>query len=159
MKSLWENTAEKPDFKVLEGDKKTDVLIIGGGMAGVLCAAELKNRGVDYILLEAEKIGMGITRNTTAKITSQHGLIYNKIISKYGTESAKKYYDANNYAFEKIKLLSNRYKCDFEAVDSYVYSMNDEKILHKELSALFAIGCKADISYNLSLLLIIVTFL
>ena len=35
MKSLWENTTERPDFKVLDGDKKTDVLIIGGGMAGV----------------------------------------------------------------------------------------------------------------------------
>ena len=47
MKSLWENTAKRPDFKVLDGDKKTDVLIIGGGMAGVLCAFEMKNRGVD----------------------------------------------------------------------------------------------------------------
>ena len=89
MKSLWENTTEKPDFKVLDGDKKTDVLIIGGGMAGVLCAFEMKNRGVDYILLEAEKIGMGITRNTTAKITSQHGLIYDKLITKFGVEKAK----------------------------------------------------------------------
>ena len=138
-------------FPTVKWDFKTDVLIIGGGIAGILCAYELKNAGVDYALIEAKGICSAITRNTTAKVTFQHGLIYNKIISKYGTESAKKYYDANNYAFEKIKLLSNRFKCDFEAVDSYVYSMNDEKILHKELSALSAIGCKADISYNLSL--------
>ena len=101
MKSLWENTIEIPNFKVLDGDKKTDVLIIGGGMAGVLCAAELKNRNVDYVLLEAGKIGMGITRNTTAKITSQHGLINNKLITKFGVEKAKKYLEIYEWAVKK----------------------------------------------------------
>ena len=76
---------------MLKGDFKTDVLIIGGGIAGILCAYELKNAGVDQALIEAKEICSGITRNTTAKVTFHHGLIYNKIISKYGTESAKKY--------------------------------------------------------------------
>ena len=79
MKSLWETTVNKPKFEALKGDKKTDVLIIGGGIAGVLCALELQNAGVDYILAEADCIGKGVTENTTAKITSQHGLIYSKI--------------------------------------------------------------------------------
>ena len=140
MKSLWENTAEKPDFKVLDGDKKTDVLIIGGGMAGVLCAFEMKNRGVDYILLEAEKIGMGITRNTTAKITSQHGLIYDKLITKFGVEKAKKYLETGEWAVKRYKELCTQIDCDFEEKTSFVYSLKDKSVIEKEIRALEKLG-------------------
>ena len=83
MKSVWNGDVEKPNFNQLQGDIKTDVLIIGGGMCGVLCAYVLKNAGVDCVLAEADKICGGITNSTTAKITFQHGLIYDKIISKF----------------------------------------------------------------------------
>ena len=76
MNSIWSDTADISGFSTLKGDKKTDVLIIGGGMAGVLCAYYLQKAGINYILTEGNKIGSGITKNTTAKITSQHGLIY-----------------------------------------------------------------------------------
>ena len=83
MESLWEQTSGHTGFCHLEQDAKTDVLIIGGGIAGVLCAYLLHQAGVLYLLLEAETIGGGITKNTTAKITSQHGLIYDKLIRKF----------------------------------------------------------------------------
>lgn len=143
MKSLWENTVERPDFKVLDGDKKTDVLIIGGGMAGVLCAFEMKNRGVDYILLEAEKIGMGITRNTTAKITSQHGLIYDKLITKFGVEKARKYLETGEWAVKRYKELSTHIDCDFEEKTSFVYSLKDKSAIEKEIRALEKLGFNA----------------
>ena len=76
MKSLWHDSAELPSFPQLKKDISTDVLIIGGGIAGILCAFMLKNAGVDYILTEGNTICHGATGNTTAKITSQHGLIY-----------------------------------------------------------------------------------
>ena len=38
MNSIWKSQVEMPEFESFEGNKKTDVLIIGGGMAGVLCA-------------------------------------------------------------------------------------------------------------------------
>ena len=69
MESLWEQTWEQPEFPALEGDRNTDVLIIGGGMAGILCAYQLHCAGVPYVLLEAETVCSGITKNTTAKIT------------------------------------------------------------------------------------------
>ena len=86
--SVWLNGQKKHEFQTLEGSKKTDVLIIGGGLCGVLCAYFLKNEGMDCLLVEADTIGSGITKNTTAKITSQHGLIYDKLIRSKGREKA-----------------------------------------------------------------------
>ena len=67
-KSIWTVSAELPAFNELQGDKKTDVLIIGGGLCGILCAFFLKEAGVDYIPVEGSKIASGITKNTTGKI-------------------------------------------------------------------------------------------
>ena len=80
MESIWKKTAELPEFHTLTKDIRTKVLIIGGGMAGILCAYFLQRSGVDYCLLEADTICSGVTGNTTAKITSQHGLIYDSCL-------------------------------------------------------------------------------
>ena len=74
-KSLWNQTCEMPKFRPLEQNLKTDVLIVGGGLAGLLCAHQLKRDGVDCTVIEADRICNGVSGNTTAKITSQHGLI------------------------------------------------------------------------------------
>ncbi len=78
MRSIWQAEYDRPHarFPRLEGEAKTDVLIIGGGMAGVLCAYFLTHAEVDCMLAEATRIGDGITKNTTAKVTSQHRLLY-----------------------------------------------------------------------------------
>ncbi len=53
MESVWEKTAQKPQFDALNVNKNVDVLIIGGGIAGILCAYRLKELGVDCMLVEA----------------------------------------------------------------------------------------------------------
>ena len=80
MKSIWQETP-LPEFPQLEGDIKTDVLIIGGGISGLLTAYFLHKEGVKYVLVEKDRICGENTCNTTAKISSQHGLIYHKILS------------------------------------------------------------------------------
>jgi glycerol-3-phosphate dehydrogenase len=62
MSSIWWNDAERPSFQTLGGDIDVDVLIIGGGMTGILCAYMLKCVGVDYALVEADRICSGITK-------------------------------------------------------------------------------------------------
>ena len=145
MNSLWTATAKKPQFQSLNSDIKTDVLIIGGGLTGILCACMLDKAGVDYTLIEAKEICSGITKNTTAKVTVQHGLIYDKIIKKYGVEAAQKYYKANNNALARYRELCQEFDCDFETKDAYVYSLNDKQKIEKEIKAYNAIGVKADI--------------
>jgi len=140
MRSIWTENISLPQFKQLKGSKKTDVLIIGGGMAGILCAYFLEKAGVNYALVEGGRICSGITKNTTAKITSQHGLIYQKMLKSIGTERAKMYLDANQDAVRKYARLCRRMDCDYEVRHAYVYSRNDRKKLEDEADALARIG-------------------
>lgn len=151
MDSLWKQTTQLPQFERLDGDKKTDVLIIGGGLAGILCAYMLQRAGVDYILVEAETICSGITQNTTAKITSQHGLIYDKLIRQFGTEKAKQYLDANEAALQKYREICRNIDCDFEEKDAYVYSLDNRRIIEREIAALEKLGYFAEFVRRLPL--------
>lgn len=144
MLSLWSAESHFKDFPTLDGDKKTDVLVIGGGIAGILCAYKLKQRGVRCILLEADKICRGVTPNTTAKITSQHGFVYYKLIKNFGEEKARMYLEANEKAIDEYRQLSEKIPCDFENKDNYIYCTDGMKKVEKELSALERIGYKAD---------------
>lgn len=151
MRSLWKATASLPEFPELVGDVRTDVLIIGGGIAGILTAYLLHEKGVKYVLVEKGRICSGTTGNTTAKITFQHGLIYDKILKSDGTEAARKYLAANRAAFDKYAELCGKTECDYEIKDNYVYSTNDRRKLEKEVEALEKIGYIADLCENVPL--------
>lgn len=151
MTSLWENTSKKNNFQSLDGNISTDVLIIGGGMAGVLTAYFLQQSGIDYALVEADEIGSGITKNTTAKISVQHGLIYNKLIKEFSAEKAKMYFEANERALNIYRNLCKDIDCDFEEKDSFVYTLNDPYKIEKEAEALEKIGKKSEVVGNLPL--------
>ena len=151
MASLWEQTWEQPAFPALEGELSTDVLIIGGGMAGVLCTYFLHRAGVPYALAEAKTLCSGITRNTTAKITSQHGLIYDKLIRKFGVDRARQYLSAQEAALQKYRELCQTVDCGFEEKDAYVYSLNDRRKIEQELSALEKLGFPGEFAEQLPL--------
>ena len=151
MQSLWIETAKKTKFDNLNGDINTDVLIVGGGLTGILCAYMFDNAGVDYTLIEAEEICSGITKNTTAKITVQHGLNYDKIIKKYGVEAAQKYYKANNNALARYRELCKEFNCNFEVKDAYVYSLNDKEKIEKEIKAYNTIGVSVNFTKDIPL--------
>jgi len=144
VKSIWNDHIKTSKFNQLQEDIKTDVLIIGGGICGILCAYMLKNEGVDCVVVEADKICSGITGSTTAKITFQHGLIYDRIISKYGKEKAQLYYESQKRALEKYKMISSEIADDFEVCNSFVYSLKTREAIEKEVEALNAIGCRAE---------------
>ncbi|MBE6955005.1 MAG: FAD-dependent oxidoreductase [Ruminococcaceae bacterium] len=149
--SIWTKTQTLPSFPRLETDVKTDVLVIGGGIAGILCAYLLQQAGVDYTLVEAGRICCGVSRNTTAKITSQHGLVYHKLLRQFGLEAAQLYYRANEEALAQYRDISRSLDFDFTEEDSFIYSMDDRGKVEKELDALQKIGAKADFAQKLPL--------
>ena len=151
MKSLWNENISRSDFPTMKNDIKTDVLIIGGGIAGIMTAYFLQEKGVPYVLAEKDRICGGTTGNTTAKITFQHGLIYDKILRGEGSEKAKAYLQANRKAFEKYAELCKNIDCDYEIKDNYVYSLYDRKKLENEMNALSKIGYDAVFAERLPL--------
>jgi glycine/D-amino acid oxidase-like deaminating enzyme/nitrite reductase/ring-hydroxylating ferredoxin subunit len=151
----WIASVNKTEYPALKEDISVDVAIVGGGMVGVTSALLLKDKGLKVAVLEANNIAHGTTGHTTAKITSQHGLIYNKIISKFGEEKAKQYAEANESA---IRFISNLVKeknidCDFSFRPAYVYTQSDDYIkkIEKEVKAASKLGIKASYEDNIQL--------
>lgn len=149
--AIWESGVNMPEFPPLNYDLKTDVLIVGGGMAGILCAHMLEQAGVDYILVEADRICNGVTRNTTAKITSQHGLIYNKLVRQYGKKIARGYWEANEAAIGEYEKLAQSIDCDFQKADNYIYTKGNLQALQAEKAALSSLAIPAKIVKDLPL--------
>ncbi len=145
MDSLWSGAVSEQAFPRLESDTKTDVLVIGGGMAGILTAYFLKQSGMDCLLVEGNRIGCGVTQNTTAKITSQHGLIYASLQKKAGYEKAKLYLEANEAALADWRKLCQGLDCDFEEKSAYVFSRTDRRAIENEAQAVQSLGLPAQV--------------
>ncbi len=146
MESIWTSTETLPHSPALHGEHRTNVLVIGGGVAGLLCAYHLRKAGLSCIVAEAASVAGGITKNTTAKITSQHGLIYGKLIKRFGIEQARLYLQANEQALSAYRRLCQDIDCDFSTQENYIYSTDDPQALDAELAALDALGAAAGFS-------------
>jgi len=151
MLSVWLNDTPLPRFEALNENTTTDVLIIGGGIAGILTAYRLHQKGVNYLLVEKDRICRETTGNTTAKITFQHGLIYHRIAQAYDIENAQKYLEATQAAFEEYARICSDIACNYEIKDNYVYALTDRGKLEKEMKVLQKIGFNAEWSETVSL--------
>lgn len=130
-----------------------DILIIGGGIAGILIGYMLISQGKSVVIVDKDKIGGGATSKTTAKISSQHDLIYNKLINKNGEEVAKAYAMINEKAIRKYEeiIQQNNIQCDFEKLPSYIYTLDDELKIKKEVEAVQKLGLKASFEKEIEL--------
>lgn len=146
MESIWRMTCDLPQFPCLNNDIETDVAVIGGGLSGILTAFLLQERGKKVIVLERNRIGCGETQNTTAKITSQHGLIYDRLIKTVGFPNARIYALANENAIHQYSELIDDYniQCHFETRDSFVYSIGKNPQFKTELQAARKLGLPAE---------------
>ena len=153
MESLWTKTTQHPQTTSMKADAKTDVLIIGGGMAGVLCTQRLRRAGINCLLVEADRIGGGVTQNTTAKITLQHGLLYDTMIRRFGAQTAQLYLEAQRDAMEVYRTTCQRIDCDYKTCDSAVYARDDKgrERVEREVAALRRLGCDAEFEESLPL--------
>ena len=148
MKSLWSTTVRLPEKESLQADIKVQNLVIGAGMAGVLIAYLLQEKGQEVIVLEAKEIASGQTKNTTAKITSQHGCLYYDMMKNTDAERAKGYAQANEAAIQLYKEIITKegIACHFEELPSFLYSQKEEgtQRLKREEKAAKALGIQAE---------------
>lgn len=150
MESLWRKQTGALTSDINAEKQKSDhthrhVVVVGAGMAGLLIAYYLKEQGINVLVLEADRIASGQTERTTAKITSQHGLKYSKLISTVGTKKARLYAQANEAAIQEYERLirQKEIECQFERVPAYLYSCQDQAPLIKEAEAAASLGIDA----------------
>ena len=77
--SYWLDSTKTPEYPARNTDINVDVAVVGGGIAGVSVAAELTRAGRTVVLLEADRVGSGVTGHTTAKVSALHGAIYHRL--------------------------------------------------------------------------------
>ena len=145
MESIWTQSVSLPPRKALDHDLETDVAVIGAGMAGVLTAWFLQQRGVRVVVLEANRVGSGQTQNTTAKITLQHSLTYQKLTEDFGPQRAAQYARANRQAIRDYWAIAKRLKisCQLEEVPAYLYTRYNPQVLEEEAQAAQDLGIAA----------------
>ena len=131
MSSFWlDSISMNNSFMKLDKDIDTEVCVIGGGIFGITCAYYLSKQGIDVTVLEQGKVCEKVSGYTTAKITSQHNLIYKYLIDSVGEEQAKQYYKANEKAIENIQRIveDEGIDCDFEKQDAFVYTTDIDEL-------------------------------
>ena len=151
--SYWRDSVEIPDFPSLEKDLQTDVCIVGGGITGITAAYVLTKAGLKVVLLEANQLFGGTTGHTTAKITAQHNLIYDELITNMGKNNARLYYEANMdaLAFIEKTVKEHQIDCDFQKQDAYVYATTEEyeEKIKKEAEAYEKLGIDGGLTERL----------
>lgn len=145
--SLWMASTLETSYPVLSDDITVDIAIVGGGITGVTSAYLLAREGFKTALLEADRIVQGTTGHTTAKITSQHTLIYDRIVEQMGKRQAEQYAEANETAIKEIAgiIREKSISCDFSEQSSYVYTQKDEYVskINSEANTASSLGIKA----------------
>ena len=149
MNSYWVETTTRPSFSSLTDNIETDVCVIGAGITGIITAYMLLNSGLKICLIDKGEICSGVTQNTTAKITSQHNLLYRYLVDSFGEKFAYKYWTSNEEAINFIEqtIQKEQIDCEFERTYNYIYTCKDEYIqrIKDEKETLKKIGSKADL--------------
>jgi glycine/D-amino acid oxidase-like deaminating enzyme/nitrite reductase/ring-hydroxylating ferredoxin subunit len=146
--SYWLDSVKPIEYKPLKENRNTDVLIVGGGLAGITIAYCLLKAGKKIILLEDGLIGSGETGRTTAHLTTALDDRYYDIENVFGVEGSRIAAESHTAAIEWIAstVKNENINCDFERVDGFLFLHPSDKQehLHKEFAATHKAGLKTE---------------
>lgn len=153
--SVWMDTTETTNFPPLGGNISVDVAIVGGGITGLTAALLLKRAGLTVAVLEAGKIGSGVTGYTTAHITEAADERYKSMISSLGESDAKIVAESSRAAIEQIAeiVTQENIDCDFQRVPGYLYTENTQDIseIEQEAEATRKLGINTSLTTDIPL--------
>jgi len=151
----WEATHSAPEFPQLAGDLEVDVAIVGGGMVGVCAARMLKDAGLTVAVVEARRVGQGVSGKATAKVTSQHSTKYQTLEQKFGFDRARLYAEAQEAGLRRIRELAQAHgiDADIEERPAFVYTQDDQHVeeIEKEVDLARRLGLPASLTKDTGL--------
>ncbi len=135
--SLWLEAMPPTGYPALRGDLTVDVAVLGGGITGLTTALLLKRSGASVAVVEANRVGSGVTGNNTAKVTALQSTVYSSIRSKHGTEVAAVYASGSAAAVEQVARLTveENIDCDLTRHPAYTYAMGPDEMPSVEQEA------------------------
>ncbi|MEU4221241.1 FAD-dependent oxidoreductase [Actinoplanes sp. NPDC026623] len=128
--SYWMESTPTTAYPALTGDVDVDVVVVGGGIAGLSTAWELTEAGRRVALVEADRIAAGVTGYTTAKLSALHTLVYAKIRTSFGPDAARLYAQSQQQAVERVAAVASRLNvdCDLERVPAFTWAESPDRL-------------------------------
>ncbi len=147
LRSLWNADTELPSFPRLNENLAADVVVVGGGIAGVTASLLQQRAGRRVVLIEANRIGRGETGHTTGHLTEVLDEHYHVLESKFGQAGARLAAESSRAAIDRIEQFIAEFGggCGFTRVPAYLYAENakQRRVLEKELESLKRVGTVA----------------
>jgi len=154
-RSIWLETTPGTDYEPLDGGMGVDTVVVGGGIVGITVASKLTGAGQTVAVVERDRIVGGVTGHTTAKLTSQHALVYDYLREQFGDERARQYAHANESAIDEVEATVEErgIDCDFERVPAYTYVETEDRKqdVRDEVSSARRLGLPASYTESTSL--------
>ena len=146
--SLWSTTATTPTFPPLMANAEVDVVVVGAGITGLTAAMMLAASGKRVIVVEARRVGSGVSHRSTTHLTEAVDTRYHQIASDFGKDGAKLVAASSRAAIEKVAAFveSLSIPCDLVRRPGFLFAdaahgakgakgENDRTMLQKELEA------------------------
>ena len=125
----------------------SDLAVIGAGVAGLSVAYELAARGKSVVVIDAGRIGGGMTSRTTAHLASACDDFYAEVIRKRGLDCARRLYESLLASIDRAEAIAatEHIDCDFNRLDGVWIeaSSSGGAVLDRELEACARIGIPA----------------
>ena len=141
--SVW-MAADVPELPALSHDIRTNVCIVGAGIAGMTTAYLLARAGRAVVVIDDGPIGGGETGRTTAHITASLDDLYHRVEKLHGVEGIRIAAESHTAAIDQIESIASLedIDCDFERVDGYLFlgARSDKNLLERELASAHRAG-------------------
>ena len=112
---FWFDRKTTP-LPALSGAVSADVVVIGGGMMGLMCARALVTQGRQVCVVEAETCGGGASGRSSGFITPDSELELHDLVRQFGAEKARALWQFGWGGVNAIRdaIREERIDCDFQ---------------------------------------------